>query len=262
MIPETSLPSDPEKVIQLREATVQDVIDLADIDKGHEEQGTTLFLNRMQDKETRIDAKTWTAEDRRTILFWYWIHSAQDPSLALTYECDYCGEKHTFLQDMRVLGQGYAHLKEKPERVLRNGLIVKPLSGADMEYLERGRLALSITADEHGKESGVYRKKEAQIRLLLLLLALHSKAEPSELNKRVDAMENRILSMTTTEFGELAEQVQEALFEMAHGLETTMDEHGRIFMITPPHRCPKDDRKEAETRLRVPFRNIDYIPKF
>jgi len=262
MIPEASLPSDPEKIIHLREATVQDVIDLADIDIFHEEQGTTLFLNQMQDRETRIDAKTWTAEDRRTILFWHWIHTAKDTSMALTYECDYCGGKHTFLQDMRVLGQGYTTLSGDAVRELRNGLTVKPLTGADMEYLERGRLSLSVTADEHGKESGVYRKKEAQIRLLLLLLGLHTKSEPSDLNKRVDAMEKRILVLTTTEFTSLTEQVQGVLADMSHGVETTMDEHGRIYLITPPQKCPDDDRKEAETRLRVPFRNIDYIPNF
>ena len=262
MIPETSLPSNPDKIVNLREATVRDVIDLADIDEAHEEQGATLFLNRMQDRETRINAKTWTAEDRRTILFWYWIHSAKDTSMALTYECDHCGEKHSFLQDMRILGQEYTSLKGEPERELRGGLIVRPYSGADMEYLERGRLSLSVTAKEHGKESGAYRKKEAQIRLLLLLLGLHTKTEPPELNKRVDTMEKRVLSMTTTEFTEIMEQVQEAFTDMAHGLETTMDEHGRIFLITPPHKCPTDERKEATTRLRVPFRNIDYIPKF
>jgi len=265
MIPEISLPSNPDRRICLREATVKDVIDFTDIDQGHEEQVTTLFLNRMQDHQdraTQLDAKMWTADDRRAILFWYWIHTAKDPSIALSYECDFCGETHSLLQDMRILGEGYRNLDGKPERELRNGMLVRPLTGEDMEFLERGRLSLGVAAEEHGEKSGAYRKKEAQIRLLRLLLCLHSKEEPETLSRRVDATEKKILLMTTTEFGEMAEQVGDCLADMQHGLDTTMDELGTIYLFTPPHKCPNDEQKEAETRLRVPFRDIDYIPIF
>jgi len=130
-----------------------------------------------------------------------------------------------------------------------------------MEYLERGRLSLKQFGDEHGKESGPYRKRDAQVKLLRLLLCLHAENEPTEENRRVDAMEKRVMAMTTTEFGETAEQVQAALDEMRHGLDTTIDEHGQIYLFTPPHKCPNVEGKESETRLRVPFRNYDYIPK-
>ena len=261
MIPDSTLPSNPDQIISLRESTVKDVIDFSDFTADHEEEATSMFLNRMQPKETRLDAKLWTAEDRRTLLFWYWIHSTADPTIALSYDCDFCGKSHTFLQDMREIGQGYQSLKDKPEREIRSGFIVKPLSGTDMEYLERGRLSLKQFGDEHGKESGPYRKRDAQVKLLRLLLCLHAENEPPEENRRVDAMEKRVLAMTTTEFGEMAEQVQAALDEMRHGLDTTIDEHGQIYLFTPPHKCPNVEGKESETRLRVPFRNYDYIPK-
>jgi len=74
------LPSNPDQIISLRESTVKDVIDFSDFTADHEEEATSMFLNRMQPKETRLDAKLWTAEDRRTLLFWYWIHSTADPS--------------------------------------------------------------------------------------------------------------------------------------------------------------------------------------
>lgn len=259
MIPEISLPSNPEKVISLNEATVKDAIDFTDIEDGHEEQVTTLFLNRVQPKSTRVDPKTWTADDRRTVLFWYWLHTAKDTSIALSFSCAHCGESHSFLQDMRLLGESYRTLKGGRERAIRNGLIVRPMTGEDAEYLERARLSLSILADERGEESGAYRKLEAQIRLLRLLLCLHTKKEPVKLADRVDAREKEILAMTTTGFGELAAEVEDALDDMAHGLETVMDKHGELFLLAPPYQCPGTE-KEVTTRLRVPFRNIDYIP--
>jgi hypothetical protein len=262
MIPDIPLASNPETIISLREATVKDVIDFTDIDKGHEEQASTMFLNRMQpDRATWSDSKLWTAEDRRTVLFWHWLHTAKSTSLPLSYQCAFCGKEHTFLQDMRVLGDGYRTLKEKPERELKGGMIVRPLTGADMEFLERGNLSLSLTAEEHGKDSGVCRKQDAQVRLLRLLLCLHTKNEPTELHKRVDKIEDIVLAMPIADFTDLVSQATDALSEMSHGIETTMDAYGFVSLVIPPHYCTDQAGKEKKTLLRVPFRNLDYIPQ-
>jgi hypothetical protein len=161
---------------------------------------------------------------------------------------------------MRLLSENYQHIKGIAQREIPGGFTVKPLTGADMEYMERARLALFVTAEKYGEDSGQYKKQESQVRLLRLLLSLHTAKESPKTSARVDEIEKRILPMTTTEFGELSEQAGDALSEMKHGLDSVIDRHGSISLITPPHKCPNDDRKEAVTQLRVRFRNIDYIP--
>ena len=52
MLCEFSLPSQPEKKIRLKEATVSDAIDFSGIDPDCEEQATTVFLERVQERDT------------------------------------------------------------------------------------------------------------------------------------------------------------------------------------------------------------------
>ena len=47
---------------------------------------------------------------------------------------------------------------------------------------------------------------------------------------------------------------------LVHGLDTVII-RGKMYLLTPPLRCPKKpNEKEAATRLRYRFRNIDYVP--
>ena len=69
MLCEFSLPSQPEKKIRLKEATVSDAIDFSGIDPDCEEQATTVFLERVQERDTYSDPRLWTGEDRRFALF-------------------------------------------------------------------------------------------------------------------------------------------------------------------------------------------------
>ena len=87
MIPHFTLPSKPSIKISLKEATVSDLLDFADVDPEHEEEVTTLFLNRLQDKGTFVDSLEWSCDDRRFALFWYWLHTTDDCDVVITYIC-------------------------------------------------------------------------------------------------------------------------------------------------------------------------------
>lgn len=243
MIPPFALPSSPETKITLREATVQDCIDFSGVDPAHEEEVTTLFLNRLQDKATFKDAKTWTGEDRRLGLFWYWIHTAKDTDVAISYDCAHCGEKHTYLQDYRELSSGHQSMKGLPEREIEHDgkkIIVKPLGGEALERIELMKISRSML------EGDDYRKQEARIKLAMVAETL-----PDDFD---------VLSMSESGFTELAEKIKAALQDMQHGLESEYDD-GSIVLVLPPHQClNKETDKEAVTRIRVNFRHLDYIP--
>jgi len=249
MISPFALPSTPEKKITLREATVADALDFADVDEGHEEELTTLFLNRMQDKASFIDSRTWTADDRRFALYWYWLHTTKDTEIALTYECGYCGKRHTFLQDFRKLADAYAAIKGLPERDVEwegEKLVVRPLSGADMEFLENMRMGLDVIRESQGDASGAYRKRAALIRVERLLRHIDFPMDLSATDpvKRLENRKKRILGLGAEKFADLAGLVFETLTEMKHGLESEYVD-GRLNLVMP---------------RSVSFRNSDYIP--
>lgn len=261
MISPFSLPSNPEKKITLREATVGDAIDFADVAEDHEEELTTLFLNRLQDKATFIDAKTWTAEDRRFALYWYWLHTTKDTEIALTYECGHCGKTHTFLQDFRKLAEAYTPIKGLPERDIEwegERITVRPLTGIDMEILQNRTIVLRSIAGDQGETSGAYRKQAAMLRIERLLMHIDFAVDASREDsaKRYEARRRRIIGLTTEKFSSLADLVFTTLNDLRHGLEMEYAD-GSLNLIMPPHICPE---KGGETRLRVPFRNSDYIP--
>jgi hypothetical protein len=253
LIPVFSLPSNPAKKIQLREATVADALDFADTADGHNEEVTTLFLNRVQHKETFYDSKLWTAEDRNLGLYWYWMHTAKDPEIPLTYDCEFCGKSHTWLFDMRTLAETYQTIDGMAERDIEFGghkITVHPLTGDDMESLENMAMGLDVIEEESGTKSREYRKALAELRL--------SRFEKMVKFKSGDA-DTIIKNMGTSDFTALVEAVSDALASMKHGLtDLRYTDEGDCYLLTSPHKCPNG---EGETRLRVPFRGDDYIPR-
>lgn len=236
MIPPFTLPSNQSIKITLQEATVSDCLDFSDLDPDHEEEVTTLFLNRMQDKASFVDCTTWTGEDRRFALLWYWLHTTDDVEVAITYDCGYCGSTHTYLQDYRKMIEEYASIKGLPERDFDfNGkrITAKPLDGAALEQIETLRMAVT------GR-----RTFKALMNIERIALATGI--------PRAD-----VDGMTVKAFKELQELTEAALMDMSHGLESD-EVDGQISLILPPHTCP--NTKEATTRVRVLFRADDWIP--
>lgn len=234
-LPAFSLPSDPQIKITLREATVADLIDFADIDPEHEEEVTTLFLDRMQEENTRRQSKTWTGEDRRFALFWYWLHTTDDCDVAISYDCTHCGGQHVFLQDFRKLAEGYASIDGTAKRTMTvagTEYQVKPLTGEALESLETMR--------------GLGDKRSD---------VLLRKVQTTGLCAGLD-LEN-VTAMPVRDYKELAEKVNESLIEMKHGLASEIDD-GRVYLILPPVPCLEN--KEDMTQVRVFFRVDDYLP--
>jgi hypothetical protein len=263
MIPPFSLPSNPDQKIYLREATVADAIDFAGVDEGHEEEVTTLFLNRLQLPEHYLDAGKWTADDRRLALFWYFLHTARDTVAPLPYDCRHCGQRHDWLLDLKALGENYKSIQGKAEREFDfegEKIIVRPLTGADLEELEMLYLAVDEVGRKQGKTSGAYKKELARIKLQEELLVLNFPLDVvTDETERRQAKEKKVLALTSSQFAGLVEQVEAKLTEMEHGLESVYAE-GRLYLLTPPHVCPNTKEREVTTRLRIPFRGIDYIP--
>jgi hypothetical protein len=257
MISPFNLPSDPKKEIRLREATAGDALDFSDIDAGHEEAATSLFLNTVQDKSTFYDAKEWTGEDRRFALVWYFLHTEQDTSMTVTYDCDHCGEEHTFTFDLKELSDGYADISGKPEREFEfdeQRVIVRPLTGTQLETLEMERLALVDAEARKGVSSGEYRKQKIRIKLRSLAFRCEFPGIDNE------EKETKILSFEIKKIERFLEEVGSRLADMQHGLPSEYKD-GKIFLVSPPHSCPQKKEMDATTRIRVPFRTGDFIPE-
>jgi hypothetical protein len=249
MIPQFTLPNDHTRKIALREATVEDLIDFAEIDPQMEELATTQFLTRLQAKDAFSDPADWSADSRRFALFWYWLHTSTDVDIPLSYDCTHCGEKHTFLQDGRALANEYNSSSKSTVEIVfdKKKVTVRPHNGRDMELSEGERLEIAM-----GKDEGHKRKLTARMRFLYYSRVM-----------QIEGMEEAgkeayLHRLNVTDFKVLAAKVNGALESLSHGLNSTIIE-GRIYLLTPAHECP--NRKGVTTRIRVFFRPLDYIPQ-
>lgn len=252
-IPPFSLPSKPIRKIAMREATVADALDFCDVDPEMEEVIATFFLDRVQlPGEGFVSSKTWTADDRRLGLYWYWLHTTSDASAQFRYDCGYCGKNHSISYDMKKLADGYKTIAGKAERefeFMGEPVVIRPLTGADMEALEQMRR--QILPDMAPKDSNTI---HSRIRLMSLIRSLYFFSVGIDEN-RIEANEKKILSMTMTELDSLADISAIKMKEMDHGLESVIDD-GRI-LLTIRVQC---DTSGSETLLRVPFRSFVNIP--
>lgn len=249
-LPPFALPSNPTKKITLREATVLECIDFAGVDPSHEEEITTLFLNRLQDKATFIDSKIWTADDRRLGVFWYWIHTAKDTDVFTSYHCNFCNQTHSYLEDYKRIADSYLSITGVPARDVfldAEHLVIRPLTGEDMEAMEMLWLELGLLKTGTGE----YARKEAEIKVDRVCRAI---------GWITDELKARMQSLPITQYQEISKKVEAALDDMEHGLES-IEVDGALRLLLPPHQCPNVTDREALTRLWVTFRCGDYLPK-
>jgi hypothetical protein len=171
-----------------------------------------------------------------------------------------CGGEHTKAVDYRTLADNHRQMKGKPERdveFLGATVTVAPLIGACLEELETHRIAVQLAEEKHGKNSGEARKERTRLALIEIVLCVRFSDEPREMARAF--REQRIERMTVAEFEALATLVADAVEDMAHGLECEMH-GGQVVLLTPPIACPEKPQ-EVGTRLRVPFRPGEYIPR-
>lgn len=271
MLCEFTLPSNPEIVIKLREATVADAIEFSTIDPEMEELATTNFLERVQ--ETKTNPREWTGEDRRYALFQYYLYTNKSETLTLTFNCSECGEKHTSDIPLSAINDTYTPINGKPFREFPfNGhnVVIRPLNGEDLENIEKYRYDLLLTEKESEKKMPTDRKiaLDREIRTKQMHLAMYrvlccidmpfldeDAKRPADRRSKVEEFVKRL---PANEFRVLINHMEEALKEMRHGLQSIYSD-GRIYLEIPGVPC--DNYPEGgKVTLHYPFRAWSIIP--
>lgn len=273
MLCEFSLPSQPEKKIRLREATVSDAIDFSGIDPDCEEQATTVFLERVQERDTYSDPRLWTGEDRRFALFTYFVHTARDRSVPLKYTCGICDEEHTVDIELARIMDTYTPIQGKAFREFvhyGHNVIVHPMLGRDLELLETYRYDLRLTEEKlenDGLTASELRQLTEEVRMKRVRMGLFrvmccidlpfldANATPESRRPQV---EEYIKQLPAGVFGEFFQNVQEKLREMRHGLKSALID-GRIYLQIPDVRCENVPDAPGVV-LHYPFRPFSIIP--
>lgn len=273
MLCEFSLPSQPEKKIRLKEATVSDAIDFSGIDPDCEEQATTVFLERVQERDTYSDPRLWTGEDRRFALFTYFVHTARDRSVPLKYTCGICDEEHTVDIELARIMDTYTPIQGKAFREFvhyGHNVIVHPMLGRDLELLETYRYDLRLTEEKlenDGLTASELRQLTEEVRMKRVRMGLFrvmccidlpfldANATPESRRPQV---EEYIKQLPAGVFGEFFQNVQEKLREMRHGLKSALID-GRIYLQIPDVRCENVPDAPGGV-LHYPFRPFSIIP--
>lgn len=265
-IPPFPLPSNPDKKIRFHAPTVADCLDFSELRPEMEESATTDYLRQLQHGEVS-DPELWTAQDRRTALWWIYIAVSQSTTLSYSYECQHCGEVHHVDIDLvdlddevRVLnrppfidGEISVNDELKPARF-------HPIDGRGITHMEEKRLELE-QADEAGRK-----RIRAEMRVLEVLhsfsLPEHDALPWSEALERkrdlVHAMDRE------NEYAPLVAQCLDAARELRHGLAVEITD-GRVELVSPPLYCENAQEATGEARpatvLLLRFRPGNFIPE-
>lgn len=267
MIPVFPLPSRPTHKVTFRAPTVEDAIYFCKSTEATEERDTTEYLNMLQPDETRSDSRNWTANDRRTALWWIFINSRADAIIDFGYTCSHCGDEHWHNCDMYKLMENLEVLAQQPHMEATLNVqgkpydwLLCPLDGSAMERLEMLRSALPPTSMKDK-----YRDAITDLRMweITYQTRLFYDLEP-DYDKSALTRYQLIKSMDVgTEFLQLAAHVKVMQLELRHGLDIRLDK-GESMLVLPPHPCSSDKFKEAAerptTRLLSRFRNSLFIP--
>ncbi|EMX0767124.1 hypothetical protein AAHD26_003418 [Citrobacter freundii] len=261
-IPDFPLPSQPRTEIHFRMPTVDDAMLYSDSLPDQEEATTTKYLNAMQAGEVN-DSALWTAQDRRTALWWIYINSRTDTVTTYPYSCQHCGETHFYDFDLRELSENAELLTEVPERrvtVPVQGVptewTLKPLDGRGICMLEKLRFMLPEETDPE------YKNAERRMRLAEIALNTALDDDPDDYEAAANRRYDLIATMATdTEFVPLVAKIHLMQRELRHGLDVSI-ERGVVSLVLPPHSCEAEGKEGKATRLLVPFRNSSFIPNF
>jgi hypothetical protein len=261
-IPDFPLPSGPRTEIKFHMPTVADAMHYSECDPAFEEATTTEYLNAMQQGPVN-DSALWTAQDRRTALWWIYINSRIDTVNTFSYECQHCGETHFNDFDMRDLSDTTNMLTEEPFQYVmvpvqgkETRWTLKPLDGRSITMLERLRFTLpEVTSPDYSA---------ARTNMRIAELALHTALDddPEDFEEAANRRFDLIKTMATdTEFTPLVARIQLMQRELKHGLDVSISD-GRVSLILPPHICDADNGEGKATRLLIPFRPGAFIPGF
>lgn len=267
-IPEFLLPSDMSQRIRFRMPTVGDAITYSGHDPDNEQAAISEYLDALQTGPVTTCRK-WTDADRLTALWWVFIHSRIDPVMSFGYECDHCGEDHTFDLDLRDLGDdihiidGKSCFEDVEISVQGKPHIwrIQHLTGEAMELLE-------------GLKNGLPDVGEPGYQLNLMDFRLWEMVFQCELNdeietdytRRADKRYELLRSMDIeSEFRVLAACIKLLRDTTRHGLPVTTDK-GVTRIAIKSHMCPHTQAKEAAEQRFTPmllrFHPSGIVPRF
>lgn len=261
-IPSFPLPSRPNVEIQFRHPVVKETITYCNMEPGSEERHVTEYLNELQTGEKQNSA-LWTAQDRRTALWWIMVNSRLDNKEAFTYTCSHCNEVHVHDVDLCDLAETVELLTIEPFMRVNvpvagkpTDWTLKPLDGRGQELLERMR-ALLPDADSPEYEQSLARLRIAEF---ALCTSLDDDPESFEAaaDRRLELMENMAVE---TEFSPLVAHIQLMQKSLRHGLLMTFNQ-GAAQVVLPAHHCEKEGMQMKSTQLFIPFHGRLFIPRF
>lgn len=261
-IPAFPLPSVPTTEIIFRQPVIKETLKYSSSDAEGDEMRVSAYLNELQVGEVN-DSRLWTAQDRRTALWWIMINSRLDNMEAFTYGCPHCGEPHTFDVDLADLADTVELLQIEPfvnVNVPVKGVptewILKPLDGRGQELLARMRSMLP-DADDSSYDAALMRLRLAEFALCTSLADDPADFEEAA-NRRFDVLESMA---TDTEFTPLVANIQLMQKNLRHGLLMEFTQ-GQARILLPPAPCEKEDKQQNTTQLFIPFHSGLFIPRF
>jgi hypothetical protein len=262
-IPTLYQPSNPKNEIQFRAPAVNDALEFCGTAPEQEEQATTRYLNTMQIGDVQ-DSARWTAQDRRTAL--WWIHTHSQPNGAeqtVSYQCGHCGELHHYDFDLCDLAEDLELLTIPPYvevtipvKGVPHQWHLKPIDGLGMEHLEMMYSNLPAPGAPN------YETELANLRLVEITLQAHLAEQPQEFQEAAEMRYELIRSMeVNSEFVPLAAGVRKMQETLRHGLPITIHK-GKAQLYIKPHNCPTlaKEGQAISTRLFFQFRGVDYLP--
>lgn len=264
-IPLFPLPSNPAKEITFNMPTVADAMNLTSSDARYEERVTTRYLNELQPKDKFSDSAEWTAQDRRTALWWIFTNSRIDTMLTSSYACEHCGNTHFVDVDMRKLELiGIVLLEHASEEhgCDVNGIHypfrLTNLNGHAMMHLEEARTMLPP------EDAPNFREEWINLRVMEVAHQLRLPDDPPDYLEATQRRYELLKAMALeTEFQPLVASLQLYNRKNQHGLAIVINK-GVTSLVLPPTRCKNWD-KEGEaplTPLLMPFRVNNFLPAF
>lgn len=213
------------RTVSFRPVTVQDAIDLAQINPQLDEKATTWWLNHLQVEGLQhYDSKEWSQEDRIVGLLYLFFLNQDDVIRNVSYQCSHCEERHTFNADYSELVKKDMEVKEQwPSvelKINKKTYKLQPLTGKDLEDLEQLRF--------------IEKLNEQQIRLQTVARRLGMKAE-------------ELSAMSLKDYTKLIVAADENLDKLFHGID-----------LVTEHDCPNGGGK---SRISLPFQADDFLPR-
>lgn len=253
-------PSNASFITTFRQPTVDDALSFLEADPEMEEQITTNYLDTIIIKTTAPENNAeWTANDRRTALWWIFINIMPDAELTFSYECEHCGQVHIEDINLMLLDEEITTFNELPalsRKLMFDGRSIdvksQPVTGVGAEMLEEYRYDLiqAIEDDETRKVELVRAKMK------VLDAALNIDID----GKNTEEKASLINSMSIPEMMQFFVFIEEVKQATSHGLHSQLVD-GKYHVVSPALPCQANDAKEGvSTRLLINFRSFDFIP--